>query len=666
MAGRELRYKFTGDGDDLARTLDGLGDKADRAGDSFDDLTDDAKRLDREITDLRGSMEATARQISRTADEAEKKSLFKVLSGQQREVSRLIKVRDLIDFQPDSTLGRRMAAALGDGVSRAGGPITDALGNVFGALPPQAQAAIGAGIVGAVAATAPAIGAVVSGAVITGVAGGGVAAGLLLAARDARVQAAGKQLGDSIMNQLAGAAAPAWVPATLAAIRTVRREVESLDDELEDFFAAGAELLDPLVAGLSGGARSALGGLTTMLERADPVVDSVARGMVQLGDAVGDSLEMMSEGAVGASLALDDLFTVLSFGVRGISATVTGLTVLYEVMRLATGGMDAQAEVALRHAQAAKDSAGPLDGMAAAFHGVADAAAAVAVEVDAASTAVQDFNGIALAANEAERRFQQAVDDAREAVDGKVKTLDLGTDRGRKYSAALDAIAAAGTDAAQATYDQTGSQAAANAKFEDGRQALIRMGVRYGLAEADAIAYANSVMRVPTQWTTDVDVESRAAMRHLAEVRAALAAIKDKTVRVRTYFVEHGSRSSQGQRTIGDGTQVKYSAGGYVDGPGPMGVDSVEALLAPGEGVLTVEGLRRLGGRAALDALNAGRAAAAPAPARAPAMAGGGGNSYHITINVPPTVNEAEVGRRTVEAIKAYEERSGTRWREDP
>lgn len=42
---------------------------------------------------------------------------------------------------------------------------------------------------------------------------------------------------------------------------------------------------------------------------------------------------------------------------------------------------------------------------------------------------------------------------------------------------------------------------------------------------------------------------------------------------------------------------------------------------------------------------------------------GGGGNTYNITVQVPATAHPAEVGKATVEAIVAYEKRSGARWR---
>ncbi|GLW32278.1 phage tail tape measure protein [Actinoplanes regularis] len=41
----------------------------------------------------------------------------------------------------------------------------------------------------------------------------------------------------------------------------------------------------------------------------------------------------------------------------------------------------------------------------------------------------------------------------------------------------------------------------------------------------------------------------------------------------------------------------------------------------------------------------------------------GGGNTYNITVNVPVGANPAEVGRQTVEAIKAFEKANGSRWR---
>src|SRR5262249_42442081 len=42
---------------------------------------------------------------------------------------------------------------------------------------------------------------------------------------------------------------------------------------------------------------------------------------------------------------------------------------------------------------------------------------------------------------------------------------------------------------------------------------------------------------------------------------------------------------------------------------------------------------------------------------------GRGGNTYHVHVSAPPNVNLREVGRLTVEAIKAFEAGSGSNWR---
>jgi hypothetical protein len=41
----------------------------------------------------------------------------------------------------------------------------------------------------------------------------------------------------------------------------------------------------------------------------------------------------------------------------------------------------------------------------------------------------------------------------------------------------------------------------------------------------------------------------------------------------------------------------------------------------------------------------------------------GGGNMYTINVNVPPSVNKAEVGRQIVDSIREFERRSGPGWR---
>jgi hypothetical protein len=58
----------------------------------------------------------------------------------------------------------------------------------------------------------------------------------------------------------------------------------------------------------------------------------------------------------------------------------------------------------------------------------------------------------------------------------------------------------------------------------------------------------------------------------------------------------------EGSGFNGTGPLVHKAGGGAIDGPGPKGVDSVRAILAPGEHVLTAPEVDRMGGQAAVSA----------------------------------------------------------------
>jgi phage-related protein len=74
-------------------------------------------------------------------------------------------------------------------------------------------------------------------------------------------------------------------------------------------------------------------------------------------------------------------------------------------------------------------------------------------------------------------------------------------------------------------------------------------------------------------------------------------------------------------------------------------------------------GIVRGGSGGILAQIGEGRFDEAVVPLR-PGLGGFGGNVYSITVNVPPTANKAEIGKEVVEAIREYERRSGSRWRQ--
>lgn len=169
------------------------------------------------------------------------------------------------------------------------------------------------------------------------------------------------------------------------------------------------------------------------------------------------------------------------------------------------------------------------------------------------------------------------------------------------------------------------------------------------LSHDDAIAaLKRSLLETPEAFDAEIAKLEESKRLH-PEVAASIQQQIDKLVWLKGALdaVPNEKRISvtlQGiAQTMSDNYTSYFSQGGWVEGTGNS--DTVPAMLTPGEFVVSKD---MLAGRAATPA---------------GIGSGGGGNSYSITVQVAPNANMAEVGRVTVEAIEAYERRSGNGWR---
>ncbi|HEY9414581.1 MAG TPA: hypothetical protein VIQ30_07475, partial [Pseudonocardia sp.] len=154
----------------------------------------------------------------------------------------------------------------------------------------------------------------------------------------------------------------------------------------------------------------------------------------------------------------------------------------------------------------------------------------------------------------------------------------------------------------------------------------------------------------------------------LDSARSVVARINNMHARISVSA--RGTTSYGGSAHTGEGYGPGIADGGPITGPGPKGVDSVPVVLAPGEHVLTAAEVDAAGGHGAIErmraALRSGHGIGGGSANAIPRQGGGATvvhNAYSITVNVPPTASPAEVGRVTVEYIKAYERGSGKGWR---
>lgn len=152
-----------------------------------------------------------------------------------------------------------------------------------------------------------------------------------------------------------------------------------------------------------------------------------------------------------------------------------------------------------------------VDGTSESVSQVEDRAKAAADALDALKKALDDLNQPALDVSNTEIAFQQAVDDATAAVEKNGQTLDLNTDKGRANQTALNDMAKAASDRADAVLMQTGSEDAFRQSLDGSRQMLYDTAVQFGMSEGAAHTYVDQVLQIPPSATTQVILDKSAA-----------------------------------------------------------------------------------------------------------------------------------------------------------
>lgn len=226
--------------------------------------------------------------------------------------------------------------------------------------------------------------------------------------------------------------------------------------------------------------------------------------------------------------------------------------------------------------------------LAAAGEGALGSAAKDATSsIEAQTTAIKDNidkmrekRDLALAAENAEIGFQQALDDARHSLKENGATLDITTEKGRENKRAL-------LDVAASWNELTDKQKNAKGARRDAIDDFVDLAEKMGMSEKAARLLANRLFEMPAKVVTKVTVETFEAKKELDA------------------FVRYAS----GRRiVIGAGLNVAQARaeGGPVYGPGTKTSDSIPALLSNGEFVVKADSVDKYGLGLLWD-INAGR-----------------------------------------------------------
>lgn len=250
--------------------------------------------------------------------------------------------------------------------------------------------------------------------------------------------------------------------------------------------------------------------------------------------------------------------------------------------------------------------------------------------------------------NDAVRNTAQAFKDANDATKGHVASLidaqghiDTTTKAGSDLYGQLQDMRSAYDVTTSATYNNSlatkgaaGALADAQYAAEQARAKFISNAEAMGIGKEKAGQLADSLGIVEGKKLTDKNFAVNAT--NVSQTQADLDAINAKKLADKELIIRINQvQVAQKLTGIGSGGHQTLAAGGPVLGSGPKGVDSVAALVAPGEWVLSDRDVDKMGGfggvAAFLSKLNAtsgvagyatGGSTTIAAPAYAPTPAG--------------------------------------------
>ncbi|NBE80306.1 hypothetical protein [Micromonospora rubida] len=542
--------------DRAKESTEDLGDAAKDTGKDLDRLRADAARLDRQIDETTDTIRELARAIAAASDEAERADLAEKLAAARVKQRSQVDLRKLIDVKDDDGAASDMGAELASQVSLS---FAARLGPLLARAPMAgmnpAVLAIGAPIV---AGLATLVGTAVGGAIIGGVGIGGVVGGIKLAAKDPAVKAAGMELGQDL-SEVLGRASSAFIPETLSAIDAIGDRVERLEPQFNRAFSSASKLVEPLLDGLLDAGENALPGVIDALDAAGPVIDSIAGGARDLGQAIGDGLSDLAPMADEGARALDVLFGVMKAGVWAAFSLVDGMAKLYKVAELVGALMtgDVARFWALATAQdgaasSSTDLSGVIGELGTRLRATGEDAQS---GVDAArelKTAFDELFGGAMGYDRAVIAYKDGVKELNaELRDGK-RTLDENTAAGRENrTAVLDQI-----DKIKALRDARLEQGEAtdvvNGKYQSEIGAIREKLKALGYEQSEIDKLIGKYEAIPGQVTTKVTADTIAAEKNLADVRDLLAKIKSKKVVITTQHNQTITRSEGRNVPIGD------------------------------------------------------------------------------------------------------------------
>lgn len=258
-------------------------------------------------------------------------------------------------------------------------------------------------------------------------------------------------------------------------------QVQNIGGDLDQFF--------PSLGALFTDAGRQAGGLAEVLTTLSPALADVAN--VDLEQATGQFSAWATEIGATDQQVLNMLEKMPEFRdvLEAVAIQADGTATDQDILNLALG----------RGADAATQNKDALTDMG-------NSADLTKTQVDNLADAIRNFGSDTLSARDAERQYEQAVDDLTQSLVDNGSNLDITTAKGRANEQALDDLAKAALESAAAKAEMTGSEEQAAGAISKARDELVRQLGQLNITGQEAEAYADKLGLIPE------DVETTLAM----------------------------------------------------------------------------------------------------------------------------------------------------------
>jgi len=272
-----------------------------------------------------------------------------------------------------------------------------------------------------------------------------------------------------------------------------------------------------------------------------------------------DALEKLSAatgkfGADGpeAKRVMDDLGLSSAEYLKAVNALEAGVTG-------ESGSIDRAIEIAKQKQEADGESAKTSQTAAEKYNESADAVTNLNDQLMELIGRIDESNGKNLDASAAAIALEEAYDSFDEALAKNGQTLNITTAAGRENRTALDDIARAASESAQAIVDAGGSYEDYRASLESSRKEILKRIEDLGVTGQAAQDLANQILGIPTEREFKAIAETAEATRRAAAYKALIESIPSQRI------VDIITRGESNVPQSGGTTRPGFANGGIVE-----------------------------------------------------------------------------------------------------